>query len=589
MDIVGKYIRRKSVEGHHQRRSSGSGPTSSGSRRNSKSDNTNKGNPFVAPYPMPPPSPETSAPPIAIAQEVTFDSTKGRYVEVGGPNFNTDIVSTVPPPPPVQRRRSRLSQDSVPPVVQEESLNVRNFTENANLTAQFSSVPSSRRASFTREDFHNMYANVVDYDQTLLKAAEEVDLQNLQKAIKQGANINAVNQFGQSALHLLCSSKVTSSPKGDGNNQKTSQQELLAEAQAVKNAIIDALKEAGAKLDARDYLKRTPAHMAVLSGNGSCLKRLIAHCADINAFDYEGVTPLHIACANNYRQSVMFLIYDDADPNCQDINGMTALHHAAALNHHEMVKLLLTNGVYPTIRDKCGRTAFDLAKQQDALRAGAVLAKASKFQQPSPGKLTPEQERLLKEEDEMNNVKSFEDLTIHMVDDVEHQNEIKTWQRNTAMSTMSSIGTQNPQEDIDIDDDEESFFDYNSSLILTETWHSAYDFENPIAGLPSPTPIITQSLAKNEGKKSETITTTNGSTRRNSSGSTLSVRRLSASDLPVPPSADITIQRQLEKKEERIRRNSRSGLTESGISNSRRNSLSSQRETGERRRSLVPL
>ena len=48
MDIVGKYIRRKSVEGHHQRRSSGSGPTSSGSRRNSKSDNTNKENPFVA-------------------------------------------------------------------------------------------------------------------------------------------------------------------------------------------------------------------------------------------------------------------------------------------------------------------------------------------------------------------------------------------------------------------------------------------------------------------------------------------------------------------------------------------------------------
>ena len=583
MDRVSQYIRRKSIEGHHQRRSSGSGlPPHSHSRRNS-----NELNPFMAPYPMPPPTPEQSVLPLAYAQEVKYDNTIGQYVATENQNHtNVSLQSHAPPPPPPpQRRRSRLSQDLIPPVVHEENINVntnvRNFAENAQLTAQFSSVPSHRRASFSNENCGSIYANAVDYDQVLLKAVEEVDLQTTQQAIKQGANVNVVNQFGQSPLHLLCASKLTTSPKSNNNNHN--QQDLLAQSQADKNAIIDALKEAGAKIDARDYLKRTPSHMAVLSGNGSCLKRLILHCADINAADYEGITPLHIACANNYRQSVMFLIYDDVDPNVQDINGMTALHHAAALNQYEMVKLLLTHGVYPTIRDKCGRSAFDLAKQQDALRAGAVLAKASKFQQPSPGKLTPEQERLLKEEDEMNNVKSFEDLTIHMTDEIGHINEIKTWQNSTAISTMSSqFSTENPQDDIE-DDIDESFFNYNSDLILTETWRSAYDFENPIAGLPSPTPVMTQSLP-NEGKKTKTATidaptgsiNINGDARnrRNSLTSTPSLQRVSASDLPLPPSTEILIQKQIQKQEERIMR---------------RNSLSSQTENTERRRSLVPL
>ncbi|XP_045173998.2 protein phosphatase 1 regulatory subunit 27-like [Mercenaria mercenaria] len=57
----------------------------------------------------------------------------------------------------------------------------------------------------------------------------------------------------------------------------------------------------------------TPLHQAVLDGNDSAVRLLVAHGADINKQDDDSWTPLHAACAEGYADIVAFLLEKGAD------------------------------------------------------------------------------------------------------------------------------------------------------------------------------------------------------------------------------------------------------------------------------------
>ncbi|XP_060597141.1 protein phosphatase 1 regulatory subunit 27-like [Ruditapes philippinarum] len=57
----------------------------------------------------------------------------------------------------------------------------------------------------------------------------------------------------------------------------------------------------------------TPLHQAVLDGNESAVRLLVAHGADINKQDDDSWTPLHAACAEGYADIVAFLLDSGAD------------------------------------------------------------------------------------------------------------------------------------------------------------------------------------------------------------------------------------------------------------------------------------
>jgi protein phosphatase 1 regulatory subunit 27 len=60
----------------------------------------------------------------------------------------------------------------------------------------------------------------------------------------------------------------------------------------------------------------TPLHQAVLDGNESAVRLLVAHGADINKQDDDSWTPLHAACAEGYADIVKYVNIKDESSFC---------------------------------------------------------------------------------------------------------------------------------------------------------------------------------------------------------------------------------------------------------------------------------
>jgi len=82
---------------------------------------------------------------------------------------------------------------------------------------------------------------------------------------------------------------------------------------------------------------------AASSGNIVAAKKHLAAGADVNAKDIVGKTPLHWAAGNEGRQVAELLIANGADVNAQSEMG-TPLHFAAAFGHKEIAELLIAKG-----------------------------------------------------------------------------------------------------------------------------------------------------------------------------------------------------------------------------------------------------
>ena len=138
---------------------------------------------------------------------------------------------------------------------------------------------------------------------------------------------------------------------------------------------LEALLAAGADLEATNGAGQTALHVAVSKifswsqgdpANGSPVQMLVHHKAKVNARDNQGRTPLHVlavADTSFQDEATRLLISAGADPNSQDQEGMTPLHLVAAAHRpfsEGMVTLLLDQGANPNLRDKHGRTAAHL-------------------------------------------------------------------------------------------------------------------------------------------------------------------------------------------------------------------------------------
>jgi len=71
----------------------------------------------------------------------------------------------------------------------------------------------------------------------------------------------------------------------------------------VKRAQIRSLVAAGAKVDARDYVGRTPLMMASMSGSAVMVKELVAAGADVNALDQAGNSPMSFLAQSSRGRS----------------------------------------------------------------------------------------------------------------------------------------------------------------------------------------------------------------------------------------------------------------------------------------------
>jgi len=128
---------------------------------------------------------------------------------------------------------------------------------------------------------------------------------------------------------------------------------------------VAALLKAGADVNAANHMGETALLTSAWGGTGrgdvSIAKALISRGANVNATDVLGVTPLMAVSAFGNAEFALLLLDAGADVNAQDIHGYTALHIASFHGHTAIVHALLTRGAKPNVADPRGVTPLMLA------------------------------------------------------------------------------------------------------------------------------------------------------------------------------------------------------------------------------------
>lgn len=101
---------------------------------------------------------------------------------------------------------------------------------------------------------------------------------------------------------------------------------------------------AGAGVDARDQLERTPLFEATGAADPRMIRLLLSKGADIEAKDQEGQTPLHRAVAWGNTHAVEVLLVEGADINTRDGEGNTPMEKALRGNITAVAILLGDRG-----------------------------------------------------------------------------------------------------------------------------------------------------------------------------------------------------------------------------------------------------
>jgi uncharacterized protein len=151
----------------------------------------------------------------------------------------------------------------------------------------------------------------------LLEAAKRGDKEALRSLLQKGADANATEGDGATALHWAAY-----------------RDDLEA---------VDLLIRAGAKVNAANDLGATPLWAAAQNGSEAIVRRLLAAGANPNAKLLLGETVLMVASRAGNAAVAEQLLAKGADVNVRAARNQTALMWAVAQKHPEVVKVLLAH------------------------------------------------------------------------------------------------------------------------------------------------------------------------------------------------------------------------------------------------------
>lgn len=174
----------------------------------------------------------------------------------------------------------------------------------------------------------------------LLQAAFDDDYNKLQKALDEGADIDAKMSYSEeTALHLAC---------------------RFSHSQIVK-----LLLEQGADIAARDNDQWTPLYAATCWGNADIADILLSHSIlpEIDAQTSSGRTPLMEALFDNNTKMVDTFLRQDASINISDSHNSTPLTLACEASTADIVLTLLQKGADLNAQDNDGDTPLILASR----------------------------------------------------------------------------------------------------------------------------------------------------------------------------------------------------------------------------------
>jgi len=152
----------------------------------------------------------------------------------------------------------------------------------------------------------------------LIEAAKSAGAGALRALLAEGANVDAAEADGATALHWA-------SYRDDPDS-------------------VDVLIRAGAKVNAANDLGATPLWTASLNGSAAVVRSLLEAGANPNLALLKGETPLMAASRSGNPEVVQQLLARGASVNARGARGQNALMWAVAQQHPEVVAVLLAGG-----------------------------------------------------------------------------------------------------------------------------------------------------------------------------------------------------------------------------------------------------
>ena len=217
-------------------------------------------------------------------------------------------------------------------------------------------------------------------DKRFLKAAFDENLRDLKSLVKAGANIEAQDEYGWTALDLL---------SAEGN---------------VK-AVSFLLKQ-GANPATLSHQGQTALLSASGNGQLAVTNLLLASGSDPNHCDEKGLTSLHrigekiyawqSGGTPDYTETVKVLLSAGANPNAQDGKGHTPLHLLPHMETLTVARFLLEAGADPNLKNNQGQTVLDVIpkslqeSEQAALKALLKKHGATKSRVKKKAKVFPQ-------------------------------------------------------------------------------------------------------------------------------------------------------------------------------------------------------
>lgn len=227
-------------------------------------------------------------------------------------------------------------------------------------------------------------------DSELLEAAATGDADGVGRVVKYGADLNAKDDFDDTALHqasanghievvkVLLDNRVkvmARNHEGDTplklaieSGQRDVVELFIERGIGINGSNAgDVLFEKGAEINEKDKdeigVGETLLHWAAQSGHSQVVGLLLRRGAGVNAKDACDRTPLHEAARRGYKEVVEILVARGADVNAKDDEDEehTPLHEAASEGHTDVVAILLANGAKVSVIDAWGDTPLSTA------------------------------------------------------------------------------------------------------------------------------------------------------------------------------------------------------------------------------------
>nr|WP_315100332.1 ankyrin repeat domain-containing protein [uncultured Fretibacterium sp.] len=219
-----------------------------------------------------------------------------------------------------------------------------------------------------------LYAALSDAE--FIELCQKDDVQAVKAALEGGANPNAHDAYGWTALHRVTENaslllELIKAGADVNAQSKDGRTPLMLAAVRGQEVVLSELLRAGAQVDAQDTWGATPLIYAAYhkkksfqtERNPMTLVLLLRAGADVNAQTKDGVTALMAAIDRENTWAMEDLCRNGADVNLQDAAGQTALIRAVRGRHIAMATELLRAGADADIRDKRGWTALGLARE----------------------------------------------------------------------------------------------------------------------------------------------------------------------------------------------------------------------------------